>query len=84
MVLERHLSKVCESKSLKVDKKNPTLSDWNDTLKNNNVYDIPVWRGIQRFIDIRNICSHPKEREPGEEEVKDLIDGVDKTTKTIL
>ena len=84
VVLERHLAKVCSSKSLKILKKNPVLSDFNDILKDANVYDIPTWRGIQRFSDIRNLCAHPKDREPTKEEVDELIRGVERITKTIL
>ena len=84
VVLERHLGKVCSSRSLKSHKKKPTLADWNDILKDANVYDIPTWRGIQRFADIRNLCTHPKDRDPTKEEVDELIRGVERITKTIL
>lgn len=84
VVLERHLAKVCSSRSLITRKKKPTLSDWNDTLKDANVYDIPTWRGIQLLTDIRNLCAHPGDREPTKEEVDALIRGVERITKTIL
>jgi len=83
VILEKHLAKTCKSKSITVDKKNPTLSDWNAALKKNNIYDKPVWRGIQRYTDIRNICAHPTGREPTMEEIRELIEGVNKITKTI-
>jgi len=84
VVLERHLAKVCSSRTLTTRKKKPTLSDWNDILKDANVYDIPTWRGIQRYSDIRNLCAHPGDREPTKEEVDELIRGVERVTKTIL
>lgn len=83
-VLERHLAKICSSRNLTSRKKNPTISDWNDLLKEADVYDIPTWRGIQRFTDIRNLCAHPGDREPTKEEVDELIRGVERITKTIL
>lgn len=84
VVLERHLAKVCLSRKLTSRKKNPTLADWNDILKDASVYDIPTWRGIQRLADIRNLCAHPKDRDPTREEVDELIRGVERITKTIL
>jgi len=84
VVLERHLAKVCSSRNLSSRKKKPTLSDWNDVLKDASVYDIPTWRGIQRLADIRNLCTHPKDRDPTKEEVDELIRGVERITKTIL
>lgn len=84
VVLERHLAKICSSRNLKTRKKKPTISDWNDILKDASVYDIPTWRGIQRFADIRNLCTHPKDRDPTKEEVDELIRGVERITKTIL
>lgn len=84
VVMERHLAKVCSSRNLTARKKKPTLADWNDILKDSNVYDIPTWRGIQRFADIRNLCTHPKDRDPTKEEVDELVRGVERITKTIL
>lgn len=84
VVLERHLAKICSSKNLMTRKKKPTTSDWNDILKDANVYDIPTWRGIQRFSDIRNLCAHPKDRDPTKDEVDELIRGVERITKTIF
>ncbi len=84
VVLERHLAKVCSSRNLKSPKRKPTLADWNDVLKNANVYDTPTWRGIQRLTDIRNLCAHPGDRNPTKEEVDELIRGVERITKTIF
>ena len=84
VVLERHLAKGCSSRSLKILKKNPVLSDFNDMLKDTGMYDTPTWRGIQRLSDIRNLCAHARDREPTKEEVDELIRGVERITKTIL
>ena len=83
VVLERHLSQVASSHALKGKKTNPTISDLNDTLRAADIYDLPVWRQIQRLGDIRNMCDHSKGRDPGKEEIEELIDGVDKIIKTI-
>ena len=56
----------------------------NDALKEGGVIDIPQWRFIQRLGDLRNLCDHNKDREPTKDEVAELIDGVDKLTKTVF
>ena len=84
VTLETHLSKVVENHNLKITKTNPSISDYNDGLKKNNVYDIPDWRFIQRLGDIRNLCDHKRTRDPKKEEIRELIDGVKKVIKTIF
>lgn len=76
VVLERHLQRTAAHHQLTVGKKTPTIADLNDPLRNAGVYDAPTWRKIQHLADLRNLCSHQKEREPTEEEVVDLISGV--------
>ena len=83
VVLEKHLSQVLTNHNIIIRKKNPTISDFNDLLKNGEVLDVPSWRQIQRLSDIRNLCDHNKDREPTKEEVLELIDGVEKFTKTL-
>ena len=84
VVLEKHLGNVCVSHNISLSKKTPTISDFNEILKSNSVLDIPNWRFIQLLGDIRNLCDHNKKVEPTAEQVKELIDGVDKVIKTIF
>lgn len=84
VVLEAHLSQICGNHGATTRKKNPTISDFNDLLKANNMIDVPQWRFIQRLGDLRNLCGHKKKREPTEEEVSELIDGVEKIIKTLF
>lgn len=84
VVLEKHLSQVCNDHKVKVSKKNPTISDLNDLLKAANVIDTAQWRFIQHLGDIRNLCDHNKKVEPKQEQVLDLVDGVAKIMKTVL
>ena len=84
VVLERHLQRAATNHSIKIKKKAPTISDLNDPLKQSGVYGIPVWRKIQLLADIRNLCSHQKEEEPTEEQVNELIDGVNTIIKTVF
>jgi hypothetical protein len=84
VVLESHLSDVCKNHGIKTRKKNPAISDYNDLLKTEKVLDTPNWRKIQRLGDIRNYCTHKKERDPTPDEVEELIEGVKKTIKTLF
>ena len=84
VVLEKHLHQVCSNHHLTVTKKNPTINDLNQLLRENDVIDIPQWRFNQHLADKRNLCDHSKTDEPTAEEVKELIDGVDKVLKTIF
>ena len=83
VVLERHLKEVCGNHSVTIQKKDPQIGDLNDLLKTAGVVDIPQWRSIQHFGDIRNKCAHDKKSEPTREDVEDLLEGVAKVTKTI-
>lgn len=76
VVLEKHLNNVIQNHSIKLTKKNPTISDFNEKLKEGNFIDVPTWRKIQYLGDLRNICCHDKNVEPTEDQVKDLINGV--------
>ena len=84
VVLEKHLGQVGENHGIRTRKKNPTIGDFNDLLKDGGVLDVPSWRQIQRLGDIRNLCDHSREREPTKDEVAELISGVEKLTKTLF
>lgn len=84
VTLEVHLSKVCANHGIKFRKKSPTISDFNEELKKQNVIDVPTWRLIQRLGDIRNMSVHAKEREPRIDEVEDLIVGTRKIVSSIF
>ena len=84
VVLEKHLSQVAKNHSVPIRKQHPAISDLNDTLKDGGVLDVPTWRGIQRLGDLRNLCDHNKHRDPTKDEIGELIDGVDKVTKTLF
>ncbi len=84
VVLEKHLAQVCLKHAVLPRKQHPTISELNDALKNGSVIDVPTWRFVQRLGDLRNLCGHNKHREPTEAEVLEMIDGVDKLTKTLF
>ncbi|MBI5381499.1 MAG: hypothetical protein HZA31_06325 [Opitutae bacterium] len=83
VVLEKHLSAVCSAHQIVLKKTHPTISTFNDALKDAAVIDIPTWRFIQHLGDLRNLCDHGKAKEPSEAEIADLIDGTAKITKTV-
>jgi hypothetical protein len=82
VIIEKHLSQVCDNHHVPITKKHPTISDFNDLLKSNNVIDIANWRFIQRLGDLRNLCGHNKDKEPTKDDVDELIEGTDKLIKT--
>ena len=84
VVLEKHLSVVCQNHNLTSKKKTQSINDFNQLLKDNDVIDTPTWRNIQYLGDLRNLCDHGKERDPKKEEIEDLIDGTSKITKTLF
>lgn len=84
VILEKHFSTVLSNHRLKIAKKEPCISDYNDLFKQEKVYDIVNWRFIQHLGDIRNLCDHNKDREPTKDEVEELINGTDKVIKTIF
>jgi len=84
VVLEAHLQRTAANHSVRIAKKDPTISDLNDPLKAAGVYDLPTWRKIQHLADLRNLCDHKKSREPTEPEVNELIAGVAAIVKTVF
>ena len=84
VVLERHLQNVAEIRKVSVAKKNPTISDLNDPMKEAGVYDLPQWRRIQHLADLRNLCCHQKEREPTKDEARDLISGTQSVIANVM
>jgi len=84
VVLEKHLGHVCTSHNLKSRKKHPTISDFYQLLKENNIIDTAKWRFIQHLGDLRNLCDHNKDREPTKNDVLELVEGVEKIIKTVF
>jgi len=83
VVLEKHLSSTCDTYKIVIAKKYPTISTFNDALKDGSVIDIPTWRFIQHLGDLRNLCDHGKGSDPTNSQIDELITGVKKITKTV-
>ena len=84
VVIEKHLNQVCAKHSITIKKKKPTISDFNQKLKDESIISIPQWRFIQHLSDIRNNCDHARDKEPEGIEVDDLVSGTDKVLKTVF
>jgi hypothetical protein len=83
LVLEKHLAQMCINHRLKPGRKTPSIHDYNDLLKKEEVYDFQTWRHIQILGDIRKLCEHAKNREPIPQEINDMIIGVDRVIRTV-
>lgn len=83
VLIEKHLLSVCQSHNIKISKKHPSISDLNEKLKSEKLLEHTQWRHIQLMADIRNICSHAKEKEPTNDQIDDLINGTNKIMKSI-
>lgn len=83
VVIEEHLLTVLDSHDIKVLKKNPTISNLNDKLKESSVIDTITWRNIQYLGDIRNMCDHKKDADPTKEKIDELISGTNKIIKSV-
>lgn len=84
VILERHLQRTAQNHSITIGRKVPTISNLNDPLRQANVIDVPTWRKIQLLADLRNLCSHQKATEPTDEQVDELIIGVNSITKSMF
>jgi hypothetical protein len=84
VVLERHLGEVCSTHNVTPRKKHLTVADLNQALKDAGVLETAQWRFIQHLGDLRNLCDHSKQVEPTVEQVRDLLTGTAKVTKTIF
>jgi hypothetical protein len=83
VIIERHLQNLATKHLIKMTKVNPAISDLNEALKAADVIDLSVWRKISFLGDIRNICSHKKDKDPTTTQVDDLIDGANWLTKNV-
>lgn len=84
VVLEKHLIVVAKRHGFTSRKKASTIADFNEYLKAEGKIDVPTWRRIQGLADIRNLCDHPKERDPNFDDVEDLIRGSERILKQVF
>lgn len=70
-VLEDHLRKLCEARSLAWTGAG-SLSKYNDLLRD-KVYDQAAWRRIQALADVRNMAAHGQGAEVRADDVRDAL-----------
>lgn len=73
--LERRLKLIAPKPS--VSRRDPGLEDYNQSAFKNGVIDQETWTLISRLSTIRKRCVHALDREPQQDEVRSLIDGVE-------
>lgn len=83
VVIERHLSQVCERRGIKVAKKDPSINDYKSLLQANDVIDVSQMRRIELMADIRNKCDHSKKEEPTDDDISEIISGTNKIIKSV-
>ena len=72
VVIERHLKIVMNNRDIKLNKRNPTISKYNDVLKD-VAYDAKTEKIIQMCGRIRNNCVHHNDAEPTADEIDAII-----------
>ena len=82
VVLEQHLRIVLKAHSVHMCKKSISINDYSLMLKDKGIAECPVWRTVQRLGYLRELCHGADE--PKEEDVEELINGVDKIIKTLF
>ena len=83
VVLAKHLSQVCSNHSVSINMNKPSLSDYYQLLKDNNIIDTNTGSLIQHLSQLRNLVEHNNDSELTKEQVADLIAGTDKIIKTV-
>jgi hypothetical protein len=83
VAVERHLHDLVLTHQILIAKKNPTIAEYNDRLRDASIYPQTTWRRISLLADIRNVCTHAKGREPTAEEVDTLVSGAAWLTKSV-
>jgi len=84
VLLEKHLSTMCEVHKIGISKKGPSISDYNAELYKALIIDLTQNKYITYLADIRNKCDHNKTKEPTKEEIEDLISGTKKVLSTYI
>ncbi|MBT2560181.1 hypothetical protein J7E50_02960 [Pedobacter sp. ISL-68] len=84
IVLEKYLAQLAATHNLKIGKRNPSIGDLNDLLKKQEVYDFYTWRFVQGMGDFIKNCYSVKKGEPHQEDLADLLAGVDKVIKSAV
>ena len=84
VVIEKHLKRLLGDRVSEIKSRNPGITDLASQLKSDGKIDLPVFKRIELLGSIRNYCDHQKDRDPTEQEVKDLISGTEWLIKSVI
>lgn len=84
VLLEKHLSNMCDNHSVKISKKKPTLADFYQELRSNNIITVQQLKELEYYASIRNLCDHKSAKEPTDADIETLIKGTEKVMKTYI
>lgn len=84
VILENHLGQLCKTHQVKVSKKHMSMKEYNDLLKNQEIYSFETWRFIQHLSDLWTLSCKNRKEMPTIDEADDLIDGTEKIIKTVF
>jgi len=84
VVLESHLKNICKKYEITFGRPKPTLNDFYQELYRANIIDNSQRTLIEYLSSVRNLCAHSSDRDPSDQEVKDLIDGTKRAKIMIL
>ena len=76
VALESYLKSLVKKHNIALDKERPAISNYNELLRKNDIFETHQWRKIQHLADLRNKCAHLDQAEPTKAEVQKLIDEV--------
>ena len=83
-ILKRFFANFVKSRPLALHKKNPSLYDYAQKLKEENIIDTHDWSLILRLGDLYKRCLMVKDAEPENKEIDELFLGVDRIIKTLF
>lgn len=75
VVLESNFAQICERHSLNLPRKNPSINDYNELLKKEEIITLNDYKHVSLLGDIRNLCCHWKDEEPTKDHLDTLMAG---------
>ena len=83
VLLEIHLAQVAAKYRVTIRPKSPDITVLNAALKHGGIYDVEVWRFIQRLGALRDVCVEAPEPAPTVDDLTTFIHGVQTVRKRV-
>lgn len=83
VILETSVKKLCDNNKISYRKKEK-LSSISNKLKKKGLLNLPEWRQIQAWTDIGNSAAHGKFSDYAEDDVKNMLNGIENFIETKL